>query len=160
MTPSEKNLSHEISIHYQPQLVQIVCDQNLKDYLREKGNIVCDQNLKDYLREKGNGSLQLADYILKEYQHCQHTPLKISRDSLAIEILAHTYVDSFSQAVSAAQPLLPLSLRQALKQLIHSIRSHTEIIDCGETEVDSNRWIWDKLAPYKSIIYGALGDRA
>ena len=144
MTPSEKNLSHEISIHYQPQLVQIVCDQNLKDYLREKGN----------------GSLQLADYILKEYQNCQHTPLKISRDSLAIEILAHTYVDSFSQAVSDAEPLLPLSLRQALKQLIHSIRSHTEIIDCGETEVDSNRWIWDKLAPYKSIIYGALGDRA
>ena len=75
MTPSEKNLFHEISIHYQPQLVQIVCDQNLKDYLREKGN----------------GSLQLADYILKEYQNCQHTPLKISRDSLAIEILAHTY---------------------------------------------------------------------
>ena len=39
MTPSEKNLFHEISIHYQPQLVQIVCDQSLKDYLREKGNI-------------------------------------------------------------------------------------------------------------------------
>ena len=39
MTPSEKNLFHEISIHYQPQLVQIVCDQNLKDYLREKGNV-------------------------------------------------------------------------------------------------------------------------
>ena len=72
MTPSEKNLFHEISIHYQPQLVQIVCDQNLKDYLREK--------------------------------------------------------------------------RQRFR--------------CGETEVDSNRWIWDKLAPYKSIIYGALGDRA
>ena len=39
MTSSEKNLFHEISIHYQPQLVQIVCDQNLKDYLREKGNV-------------------------------------------------------------------------------------------------------------------------
>lgn len=39
MTPSEKNLFHEISIHYQPQLVQIVCDQNLKDYLREKDNV-------------------------------------------------------------------------------------------------------------------------
>lgn len=41
MTPSEKNLFHEISIHYQPQLVQIVCDQNLKDYLREKATVLC-----------------------------------------------------------------------------------------------------------------------
>lgn len=41
MTPSEKNLFHEISIHYQPQLVQIVCDQNLKDYPGKKATVLC-----------------------------------------------------------------------------------------------------------------------
>ena len=144
MTSKENASFKNLTITYKPRLVQITCNQNLKSYLNAKGN----------------GSLKLADHILEEYQTQQHTVLKIDRDSLAIEILAHTYADSFSQAVTSMDKLLPLPLRQAMDQLMDYIHRHTEIIDCGEAEADSNRWIWDKLTPYKAFIYGVLSDRA
>lgn len=40
------------------------------------------------------------------------------------------------------------------------VLAHTEIIDCGESDVDNNRWIWDGLAVFKEIIYTALGNHA
>ncbi|HIS46337.1 MAG TPA: hypothetical protein IAB46_02060 [Candidatus Scybalocola faecigallinarum] len=138
------NTFEDITIKYSSKLVQITCDETLKDYLDEKGN----------------GALKLSGYILEEYKKCQGKPLKISKDSLAIEILAHTYIDSFSQAISAADKVLPAALRGPLEKLMDNLRSHTGIIDCGETAVDNNRWIWDMLTPYKGLIYGALGDRA
>ena len=133
-----------ITIKYRPGMVQITCDDALKDYLDEEGN----------------GALELSGYILEEYEKCQGKPLKITQDSLAIEILAHTYVDSFSLAISRAKRILPDVLEPPVEKLMENIRSHTGIIDCGEKEVDSNRWIWDMLVPYKGLIYGVLGDRA
>ncbi len=94
------NTFEDITIKYSSKLVQITCDETLKDYLDEKGN----------------GALKLSGYILEEYKKCQGKPLKISKDSLAIEILAHTYIDSFSQAISAADKVLPAALPWAIRK--------------------------------------------
>lgn len=142
---NKNNLQFDnITIKYSPKLVQITCDDILKSYLKEKGN----------------GAVKLAAFILEKYTESQGTPLKISLDSLAIEILGHTYVDSFSAAISDLNHHLPSVLRRPLEKLIDQIRHHTGLIDCGEADIDNNRWIWDKLSIYKTFIYKIMGDLA
>ncbi len=144
---NEKNTDkylEKITINYCDRLVQITCDDDLKNYLEEPGN----------------GALKLSIYILEEYNKRQQSELKISKDSLAIEILAHTYADTFSEAVSSIGSRLPSTLSKAALNLMEHVHAHTEIIDCGESDVDNNRWIWDSLAVFKKIIYVALGNRA
>lgn len=139
-------------------------DRTLKElrinYCDRLVQITCDDALKNYLEAPGNGALKLSAYILAEYKKRRGSGLDISQDSLAIEILAHVYSDSFAEAVSAAGSHLPPALGSAVHKLMDQIISHTEIIDCGESEVDNNRWVWDGLTPFKKIIYGILGDRA
>ena len=138
-----KNVEN-VKIKYCPGLVQITCDIALKEYLDKKGN----------------GALKLGSHILRVYEEHYKKALNISLDSLAIEILAHTYIDSFSRSISTADGILPDVLEEPLDKLMESIKNHTEIIDCGESQIDNNRWIWDMLTPYKGLIYGILGDRA
>ena len=99
----------------------------------------------NYLEEPGNGAVELSAHILKEHKKRQKSELKISKDSLAIEILAHTYADIFSETVSSAELHLPAALSKAVLKLMKQVHAHTEIIDCGESDVDNNRWIWDGL---------------
>ena len=70
------------------------------NYFNKLVQITCDEALKNYLDEPGNGAVELSAHILKEYKKRQKSELKISKDSLAIEILAHTYADTFSETVS------------------------------------------------------------
>lgn len=122
--------------------------------------ITCDDALKNYLESPGNGALQLSSHILAEYKKRRESELNISQDSLAIEILAHVYSDSFAEAVSAASSRLPSVLSHTVHKLMKQVTVHTEIIDCGESSIDNNRRIWDALTPFKNIIYGILGNRA
>ena len=130
------------------------------NYFNKLVQITCDEALKNYLEEPGNGAVELSARILKEYKKRQKSELKISKDSLAIEILAHTYADTFSEIVSSAEFHLPAALSEAVLGLMKKVHAHTEIRDCGESDVDNNRWIWDGLTVFKKIIYKALGDRA
>lgn len=130
------------------------------NYFNKLVQITCGEALKNYLDEPGNGAVELSAHILKEYKKRQKSELKISKDSLAIEILAHTYADTFSEIVSSAEFHLPAALSEAVLGLMKKVHAHTEIIDCGESDVDNNRWIWDGLTVFKKIIYKALGDRA
>ena len=122
--------------------------------------IKCDRTLKAYLLGKNIGSLEIADYILAAYKKQFNKKLAITRDSLAIEILGHTYTDSFASAVLKAKHMLPAGLYEKLKKVMNELKGHTSIIDCGERDIDSNRFIWDDLAPFHSIIYGLLGSMA
>ena len=130
------------------------------NYFNKLVQITCGEALKNYLDEPGNGAVELSAHILKEYKKRQKYELKISKDSLAIEILAHTNADTFSETVSSAESHLPAALSEAVLGLMKKVHAHTEIIDCGESDVDNNRWIWDGLTVFKKIIYKALGDRA
>lgn len=113
------------------------------NYFDKLVQITCDEALKNYLEEPGNGAVELSAHILKEHKKRQKSELKISKDSLAIEILAHTYADIFSETVSSAELHLPAALSKAVLKLMKQVHAHTEIIDCGESDVDNNRWIWD-----------------
>lgn len=122
--------------------------------------VKCDKALKEYLIKPGNGSKQLADYILKYYQTAVGEKLKIGQHSLAIEILAHAYTDLFCQAMKGLKGVLPSGLYDELDKVLEKLLIHTEIIDCGEKDVDSNRFIWDGLEPFHLLIYGFLNNLA
>lgn len=122
--------------------------------------ITCDSCLKQYLLQKGNGSLALADYLLEEYQKRFQKPLQIKRHSLAIEILAHTYTDTFSKIILDSKARIPSQVYTQVEHVLTEIRQHTGIIDCGEKSVDTNRFLWDELEPFHTFIYGLLGPMA
>ena len=63
-------------------------------------------------------------------------------------------------AISAAGNRQPAVLSRAIGQWMARIHRHTEVIDCGESGIDGDRWIWDGIAPLKEILYWILGDRA
>lgn len=128
---------HGITIIYTDKLVQIVTDQNLKNYLNQKGK-------KD--------ARNLAKHILEQYRSLTKKDLAISEDSLTVEILIHVYLDQLSNTLQKPNPLIPKELKSKLLPLLKNIESHTEIIDCGEKSVDSNRHIFDSLSRFKSII--------
>ena len=133
---------------------------HIKYALEEKiVRIQADQDLKDFLAEKGNGSETLAAYLCDAYRRKFGKELEIGQHSLAVEILGHAYLDVLLEAISVHLTDTPISLEPVLEAL-KKIEAHTDVIDCGEKEVDSNRWIWDFLAPFHKILYRAIQDYA
>lgn len=130
-----------VSIKYNKKLVQIKTDK-------------C---LLGYLEKKGNGSLDLADYILKTYQSVWGCVLDISRESLSIEILIHAYLDVFSDKIETISKAVSPKELEDLIAYMEKIKGHTNVIDSGEKSVDSNRFIFDALVPFKDLIYFMLG---
>ena len=72
----------------------------------------------------------------------------------------HAYCDALLLRVAALAEKLPGQLGTRLKQAVGQLQQHTDIIDMGEKSVDSNRWLFDDLAPFYSVICGILGDKA
>jgi len=110
--------------------------------------------LQTFLKAPDRGALRLARDILAVYREKFGVPLAIDVDSLAIEILGHVYID----VILAAMERLRLGARY--QTLVARIKKSTAVIDCGEADVDNNRFLWDGLAPFAEVIYGILGDRA
>lgn len=123
-------------------------------------HIKCDDNLMKYLALPGNGAVQLSRYIKDSYKKFMNKDLEISEDSLAIEILAHAYVDKFADSVEKLSNKLTKKNENEVVQVMEKIRDRTEIIDCGEKSIDSNRFVWDMLSPFSGIIYAVLGKHA
>lgn len=130
-------LFESVTIIYSDKLVQIKTDQNLIAYLDKKGK-------KD--------ARILAKHILKHYKELSGQPLQITEDSLTVEILIHVYLDKISKLLQKPNALIPKEISNKLLFLSKSIESHTEIIDCGEKSVDSNRHIFDSCAPFADIL--------
>lgn len=102
----------------------------------------------------GNGSLELADHIKCNYRSIYAKELQISRDSLTIEILIHDYLDMFKRYFEKVQKVVPTPVVKKLVSYMKEMESHTEIIDSGEADIDTNRHIFDSLVSYKEAIYG------
>lgn len=126
------------------------------DFQEHWAKITTDKTLMDYLSQPGNGSVELADYILQRYRDIFHEPLEITKMSLAVEILIHAYVDEISKSTGAVQKALPEHVSKAVLNFAERIHERTAIIDCGEKSVDSNRFVFDGLAPFHSLIFTAL----
>ena len=117
-------------------------------------HVYCDEVMRKFLHERENGSLELAEYILKEYQCRMGKPLAIRRDSLAIEIIAHVYADNIAEYLQDLPEEHSNILCETIGKLGGKARVHTQTIDCGERSEDNNRFIWDGLEPFKDLICG------
>lgn len=101
------------------------------------------------------GSLLVSEYAHQLYLKEMGRPLNISIDSVAIEILGHVYADKFADLASRFKI-------KALQSKLADIKSRTDIIDCGERDIDSDRHIWDDLDKHnlKPVIFAMCGKRA
>ena len=129
---------HDISIRFSDKWARIICDDYLFNFLN---------------KSKGNSALELADYILVRYQELACCPLDIRKDSLAIEILFHVYMDLLSTIFLMSKASIPKELYKKLEEKFKEIKRHMDVIDCGELSVDDNRHIWDSLEKYRKYIY-------
>lgn len=68
--------------------------------------------------------------------------LKISSNSIVVEIWAHVFAGFLARAL---KKLIKLKV---IHKTSDFIIARSNIIDCGERNVDSNRLIWDLLAPF------------
>lgn len=135
--------------------------QNISiQYQKGSVQLLCDSTLKKYLLQKGNGSLALAEHILSSYESTYHCPLQIGQHSLALEILGHAYTDTLTKAVLSAKAFIPAAIYSQLEPELKKLKEQTEIIDCKEKSENNNRFLWDTLDKYHTIIYKLLGDLA
>lgn len=129
-------------------------------YIDKIVRVKSDAPLEAYLAEPGNGSLELADHILSQYEALLQKPLDIGRHSLAIEILGHVFVENFAEVIESVAENIGPDLLEPIIRLMEKVQDRTEVIDCGEASVDGNRFVWDALSPFHSLIYLACGRRA
>lgn len=129
-----------VSILCTDKLVQIKNDKALLDFLKDP---------------KTKGSLLIAKYARDLYIKELGKTLNITPDSLAIEILGHVYMEKFADLAQKFKI-------KELEAFLESVKERTEIIDCGEADIDSNRKIWDDLEKrkLKDIIYFLSGSMA
>ena len=121
----------KLVVSFEKQLIRISSPQALQKFLSE------DIELR---------SKTLINYIKLDYLDFIGQELSISSDSIIIEMWGHVYASHLAKAV---KKLMKLSFIQSTTDLIIK-RSDT--IDCGEKELDGNRWLWDLLANFKWII--------
>ena len=128
-------------------------------YTEKAVHLTTNSALMQYLRRKGNGSLPLSRAILAGYAAERGAQLRITERSMATELLIHAYLDGiFDRWVHAGQK----HGRQngALYKLAKRLKNATAVIDMGERSVDTNRWVFDLLAPCYGILCLLLGSKA
>ena len=136
--PTEKiyDLSgHKLLVVFSNQLIQIKKPHQLKEFL--------SSDIK-------NRSEVLANYIKQDYFFLFGKELKVSNKSLILEIWAHVFASYFARAMKKIIKLKPI------ERLADLILERSDIIDCGESNVDSNRKLWDILSNFKGVILAFL----
>lgn len=115
----------------------------------EKGavHITNDKELWGLLNEQTEaGTDDLINLLKAAYKDLFGQSLDISDASLAVEIWGHVYFEYFALIF---EQLVSLGV---VKQMADKITTYCEIIDCGETGKDGNRFFWDMAAPFKKQI--------
>lgn len=128
---------HDISVCYTEQLVQIKTDEKLLAFLKKPGR----------------DATALSEYMKKTYEEIFGKELKISVESLAIELLIHLYADEFVHGIEYFGKFLPLYLKAELETYMQKMERRTEVIDSGEAEIDPDRKFFDRLVPYRDVLY-------
>lgn len=139
--PTEKiyDLSgHQLLVVFRDQLIQIKKPHHLKQFL--------SSDIK-------NRSEVLVNYIKQDYFLIFGKELNVTNNSIIIEIWAHVFASYFARAM---KKILRFKLVENLANLIIK---RSDIIDCGESNLDSNRKLWDVLANFKHLILYFLPKR-
>lgn len=122
---------HKLLVLFEEQLIRIKKPKALQKFLST---------------DIDNRSEVLVNYIKQDYFLLIGKELVIENDSLIIEIWGHVYASYFARAM---KNLIKLKL---VENVADFIIHRSDTIDCGETDVDSNRKFWDVLANFKGII--------
>jgi hypothetical protein len=110
--------------------------------------------LKRYLsKDIDRRSLVLANLIKQDYLDLIGTELDITVDSMVIEIWGHVYASHLAKAI---KNLIQLQLTEDFADFIIN---RSDVIDCGESEIDSNRRFWDILSNFKGLVLSFLPKR-
>ena len=128
---------HDISVCYTEQLVQIKTDEKLLAFLKKPRQ----------------DATALSEYMKKTYEEIFGKELKISVESMAIELLIHLYADEFVHGIEYFGKFLPLYLQAELETYMQKMERRTEVIDSGEAEIDPDRKFFDRLVPYRDVLY-------
>ncbi|MDY3817580.1 MAG: hypothetical protein SO019_00855 [Lachnospiraceae bacterium] len=128
---------HDISVCYTEQLVQIKTDEKLLAFLKKPRR----------------DATALSEYMKKTYEEIFGKELKISVESMAIELLIHLYADEFVHGIEYFGKFLPLYLQAELETYMQKMERRTEVIDSGEAEIDPDRKFFDRLVPYRDVLY-------
>ena len=89
---------------------------------------------------------ELVTALKQQYESLFDTSLLVSDTSLAVEIWGHVYVDKFFDIVKK------VSTFTVIDKVADKIKHYCDIIDVGEKKHDENRFVWDGLSPFKSMI--------
>ncbi len=110
--------------------------------------------LKRYLSKDIDArSLVLARLIKQDYLDLMGSELDITVDSMVIEIWGHVYASHLAKAI---KNLIQLQL---IADFANFIINRSDTIECGESEIDSNRRFWDILSNFKGAVWSFLPKR-
>ena len=96
-----------------------------------------DDHLVRALKEIGN--LPIAKRAKDEYKKVHGKDIRITTESVAMEISGHVIPGELSYKVQEGNNL------ELIHKGMEEIQKHTDIIDIGEKDVDGNRMIWDAI---------------
>ena len=122
-------------------------------------HLTTNEALITYLRQKGNGSLPLSRTILDGYAEERGMQLQITERSMATELLIHAYLDGLFDRWGRAGNAHGRQ-NGRLYKMAKRLKNATAVIDMGERSVDTNRWVFDLLAPGYRMLCVLLGSRA
>ena len=113
-----------------------------------------DNELKALLAQDTEAATsELVASIKAEYRSLFTVEYAVSDASVAVEIWGHVYAERMADAIKH------LSSIALIDKVADKIIYHSEIIDMGERGHDENRFVWDGLAHFKSLIASFLPDK-
>lgn len=121
----------KVVVQFKPKLIRIIGSAQLLAFLSS---------------DLDKQTLRLIKLIKADYLAFAGQRLKITHNSLMIEIWGHLYASKF------ADILKELVRLKMIENVANGIKKRSDTIDCGEADMDSNRKFWDTLGKFKAII--------
>lgn len=119
---------------------------------QHKINISNDNELFTLITcEPEDAAAELVVQIKTEFKKFCNKEFKVSDASMIIEIWGHVYAEKFAEAIKSFTSI------EFIDDLAEKIIHHCEVINIGEPGYDNNRFVWNKLVTFKSIIAKILG---
>lgn len=89
---------------------------------------------------------ELVDWVQTQHEEAYGHRIRISDQSFVMEIWGHVYFEYFMlRNEKVGRILFPFGLYSRL------VKSCEEV-DCGESPIDHNRWLWDILGIFTPIV--------
>ena len=129
---------NKIKVELEHQLIRVYSNAQLWAYLAGKADVRLER------------FELLVNTIKADYEQHFGKKLAISNASLIVEILLHVYCDYLGLCFNRIVQI------RWIQDFVKKLLKRAEVVDCGEKEVDSNRWVWDLLAGSKSLFINIL----